>query len=99
MQLTDVEEEPRACGAHKSASILPAPVMTDKITPARLGNSFDAVVSLDLNALHLIGLSLTEALDVSLNVHIGLERVTRDIQSVTRGLRDGPTEVQSYQSW
>lgn len=69
--------------------------MVEEVRPARLGDSLDLIIPLNLNTLDLIGVALTESLDVSLNIRLCFDWVTRDFEGVTRRFRDSQSEIKS----
>lgn len=89
---SDIKTEPRTSGSEKEEEVLALAIVAAEITEAGLGD-LEALLSLlvGLGAGNLVRCTLGLAIDISLDIVVGLLDIASNIEGVTGGLGDGKT--------
>ena len=96
---SNVKEEPRASRTEQDLSVLPLAIVLAEVAPGSLGDLHARCrVAHFVDASNLVGNALRGGREVGLDVGSGLDDITRDIEGVTWGLRDGQTVVKGNTS-
>lgn len=98
--ISNVQEEPRPCCAEKEFSKPPLAVIRNEIVQGCLGdNEISGSFSQGCDAGDFIWVAFGSARHVSIDIRVCFLNITSDVESVTWGLWDGETVVESNAAW